>query len=139
MRATSSSGPANRALRLLVVAALTMVVVGCGEPPPDDRVPGPQLLEESAPELTGAVAMTEDGFDTTRLELAVDQGFELTNASDGPHRIQGRRDDQLIFDTGDMLPGETTVIVVNSEGTVTFTDRDDPDLHFEVVARSSPE
>ncbi len=133
------AGWARRPAHLLVAALLPVLAAGCGDPPPDDRVPGPELLEENAPELIGTVTLSEDGFDPSRIELETDQGFELTNGAGGSHRIQGRRDEDLIFDTGEMLPGETTVIVVNTEGAVAFADRDDPDLRFEAVVRPPSE
>lgn len=123
--------PVCRAAFLLLAM---LPIAGCGEPPPDDRVPGPRLLEENVPEMVGTVTIREAGIEPSALTLETDQGFELTNEDSVPHRIQGRREEELVFDTGEMLPDETTVIVVNTAGTVVFSDRDDSDLRFEVVA-----
>lgn len=109
--------------RALPVLVFLLVVTACGSPDPA-RVPGPELLDGRAPEITAEVSVTPAGFDPTELALDASQAFELTNDADDELRVVGDLGTEPTFDTGTMRPGETTVIAFDGPGRYSFTIRD---------------
>ena len=63
----------------------------------------------------------------------------VTNDGRDDHRIVGTLDDEQVFDTGTMQPGNTTTIVIGSDGELVV--RDLPtgrDAHLTVTPRPEP-
>lgn len=97
-------------LRLTLAASALLVVTACDSA---RREPGPELLDEV--DLTPAVTVEVDGagFDPDAIEIDAGTPFELVNAGDGPHSL--RIDDPFVG-TGDLLPGESTLVVLDTPG-----------------------
>jgi len=106
----------------LVITVVALAVGGgaCGSPP-DDRIPGPELLEDAQFETVETIAMTEGGFDPGEVQLVSGEAVLIENRDDVPHRVRGHRDESLRFDTGDLLPDESTTIRFTTAGVVVFT------------------
>jgi hypothetical protein len=101
--------------RLLLVGAIGLAAVACGEPAAD-REPGPDFLEEHRPELVEQVTFDGTAFDPAEVALEAGQGIELENAGGEDVRITGSLDGDPIYDTGNMQPDEMTVIVFDDPG-----------------------
>lgn len=125
-----------------VLVVLALVVAGCGEPP-EDRIPGPRLLDELAVTEAATVRIESEGFDTQRVEVGADEVVVVRNADEVPHRVLGTRDGEGAgdgeraeppdYDTGELLPGEQTVLRVPAGDSVVFALDEDPDQRFEIA------
>jgi hypothetical protein len=112
----------------LIVAMAGSIGVGCR----GDREPEPTIPDvDFTPVLI--IAVDDDGIRAEqgprqREGVAVDPPrvpsgsvIELRNAGEAEHRLVG--DDGILFDTGIMLPGETTTLVVTEVAEIDIRDR----------------
>jgi plastocyanin len=122
--------------RYVLVAALVLVIAGCGEPDPD-REPGPKTLEGFDFEVDDTVVVDGSGFDPTTLTVSAGDVIELRNEGDEGHTFTA---DEGRFETGTLEPGEATTIVLDEPGRVTYHDALAPENAgvIEVEARQSP-
>lgn len=90
-------------------------------------MPGPETLDGQAPALVEPIEVTLDGFDPAELSIDTNEAFELTNGGSDPVRVIGILEADQRYDTGEMAPGETTVIAFSEEGRYRFSVDDEPD------------
>jgi plastocyanin len=106
----------HRTTSLLLVAALTAGLVGCGD---DDSAEGADVA--SSPAVPGQpVAVEIDGFRFQPADVEVDVGEEVvwTNGDDFAHTAMATDES---FDTGDLAPGATSAPVSFEEpGTYSY-------------------
>jgi hypothetical protein len=109
----------NRLAALLLAIALVGGACDSGR-----RSPGPELLDEVdvEPELT--VEIDDAGFEPTTLSIEEGEAFEVRNTGEESH---GFLIDDPYVDTGLLLPGESSVIVLTTPGAVEATDSENPD------------
>lgn len=111
-------------------AVMTAVVVlgGCGDSDPSAPTPA-DLAEISDFEPEETITVDDDGYEPATLSVEPGTVIRLENEGDGPHSFT--EDDQR-FDTGRLLPGEATTLVLVEPGTYTFHDAEDPDRTAEL-------
>ncbi|GIU83867.1 MAG: hypothetical protein KatS3mg008_0642 [Acidimicrobiales bacterium] len=83
------------------------LVTSCG-PPPADRSPGPRDLKRIDLDPVATLAVGDDGFSVEKLEVRVGDPVELTNTGSSEHEFDAGED----FRTGDLFPGESTLLLV---------------------------
>ena len=110
-------------MRRVAIAALVAVsLASCG-----DADPSPPTAEDLAdldlsPDVT--ITVDEGGYDPAELSERAGTVYRLVNDGDEPHSFTA--DDQA-FDTGLMLPGEDTTLVLTEPGEHAFHDIEEPD------------
>jgi plastocyanin len=97
--------------------ALAVAVAGCGSADPSP--PTPADLEDIDLSVDHTIAVRDDGYDPTRLELAAGEVVRLVNEGDSEHSFTA---EDRSFDTGRMQPGEDVTLVLTEPGEVTFFD-----------------
>jgi plastocyanin len=109
-------------------------LVGCGD---DADVPGNADVAESLPDSVATISSTSSGIEPAVVDVVVGEGVTFTNEDDVPHRIVAV---DSSFDTGTQLPGDSTLVVFGTAGTVEFEDALDPRRTGEVrvAAASTP-
>jgi hypothetical protein len=110
----------HRTLRrrlLLVGATASLLLAGCGDPPAD-RIPGPDLVDEPTFEVVDTIAVDDDGFSPDEVTITAGDGLELVNEGDEPLAFDGGDE----FDTGLLLPGERSTLVLTEAGEFPYTD-----------------
>ncbi|MDZ7733084.1 MAG: cupredoxin domain-containing protein [Acidimicrobiia bacterium] len=95
----------------------TTLAFACSPAAPEDR-PGPDLLEEAEFEVAATITVDANGFDRDRITVEAGEAVALANGGDGPHRFDGGES----FDTGELLPGEQTVVRLDEPGDYEFVD-----------------
>ena len=110
-------------MRLVVGVALAALLLGAcvdsdASPPTRSDLADIDL----SPDHT--ITVSEEGYDPSELEVGPGEVILLVNDGDGPHSFTA--DDQA-FDTGPLLPGEDTTLVLSEPGTHDFHDVEDPD------------
>jgi len=115
------------ALAAMVAAAL----VACGDPDPSP--PTPQDLAEIDVSPDHTITVDESGFDPGALEVEAGEVIQLVNQGDDPHSFTAADQE---FDTGRMLPGEETTLVLTEPDEITFFDAEDPDHEGSLVVRA---
>jgi plastocyanin len=106
----------------LVVAVAALLLGGCA-----DSNPSPPTAEDLAdidlsPDVT--ITVDEDGYDPDEVEDEAGTVFLLVNDGDEPHSFTA---DDHAFDTGILLPGEETTLVLTEPGTHPFHDTEAPE------------
>lgn len=119
-------------LLAVLVAALTVLAAGCDD---GRRSPGPELLDEVdvTPEIT--VDVDEDGFEPATLTIEPGEAFLVRNVGEGPHSVTS---DDPFLDTGEILPGGETVVVLTTVGTVEIGDEANDDAKLVVTVSDRP-
>ncbi len=102
-----------------LVATVILGLTACGEPD-EDRIPGPRLIEEGEFDVVATVTVDESGFDVEVVEIDSGEVVAFEVVGEEPTQIRGYVDDELQSDTGDLLPGETTLIRLTEPGEVTY-------------------
>lgn len=116
-------------MRLVVVAALGAVLLGsCADS--DASPPTPSDLADLDLSADVTITVDEDGFEPSEVSEAVGTVFLLVNAGDEPHSFTA---DDHTFDTGLMLPGDETTLVLTEPGSHTFQDLEAPEHQGEIV------
>jgi len=111
----------------LLVAVAALLLGGCA-----DSNPSPPTAEDLADiDLSADVTITvdEDGYDPGEVEDEAGTVYLLVNEGDEPHSFTA---DDHAFDTGQMLPGEETTLVLTEPGTYAFHDTEEPDHEGEL-------
>ena len=106
----------------LVVAIAALLLGGCA-----DSNPSPPTAEDLADiDVSADVTITvdEDGYDPSEVEDEAGTVFLLVNEGDESHSFTA---DDHTFDTGLLLPGEETTLVLTEPGTHTFHDTEAPE------------
>lgn len=103
-----------------MVAMVAVLASACGDPDPD-RVPGPNLLEDAAPETVAEIDVSSAGFDPDEVTVDAGQAIELTNTGDEDVRAVGRLGSERRFDTGTLRSDDTTTIAFEQAGDYRFT------------------
>jgi len=105
-----------------LVAVATILLGGCVDSHPSSPTPEDIADLDLSPDVT--ITVDEDGYDPDEVEDEAGTVFLLSNEGDGPHSFTA---DDHAFDTGLMLPGEETTLVLTEPGTYGFHDTEDPD------------
>ncbi len=120
--------PVRRRLAALLLA-MTLIGVGCDS---GRRSPGPELLDEVDVEPEITVEISGAGFEPATLSIEEGEAFEVRNTGEDAHSF-------LIadpyVDTGLLLPGERSVIVLTTPGTVSATDSENPAATLTIEVR----
>ncbi|HUW02990.1 MAG TPA: cupredoxin domain-containing protein [Acidimicrobiales bacterium] len=114
----------SRLAGILVVTALLGASCDSGR-----RDPGPDLLDEVDVQPAVTVEVSDDGFDPTTLSVEAGEAFEVVNKGDDPHSFVI---DDPIIDTGPLFPGESSVIVLTTPGTVQAHDAERPEATLDI-------
>jgi plastocyanin len=93
------------------------------------RDPGPDLLDEVDVQPAVTIEVSDDGFDPATLSVEVGEAFEVVNNGDDPHSFVI---DDPVVDTGPLLPGESSVIVLTTSGTVQARDAEHPEATLDI-------
>jgi plastocyanin len=115
--------------RVLVVAVLGVVAVGCGD---HDNTTAPRVDADEF-EPVAEVTVDEDGFDPELLEVTAGDTVTLVNAGDEPHTFTTTDG----FDTGVLQPGDEVALRLEDVGAVSYQDDRDPD-HRGVIVVEPP-
>jgi plastocyanin len=106
-----------------VIAALAVVALGaCGDVEPSAPTPEDLADIDLSPDHT--ISVDEQGYDPSSLEVEAGEVILLVNDGEGPHSFTA--DDEQ-FDTGRMLPGEETTLVLTEPADITYSDVEAPD------------
>jgi plastocyanin len=105
-----------------------LLVAGCG-----DSDPSPPTAEDLAeidlsPDHT--ITVDGDGFDPASIDLVAGEVVLLVNEGDEAHSFT---EEERVLDTGRLLPGEDTTLVLTEPGTYRFHDVEQPDHELTVV------
>lgn len=122
----------RRAAPLLAVVAL-LVAGGCVDPKPSSPTPEDIAAIDVSPDHR--ITVDEDGFHPAALEVTSGDVVLLVNEGTGPHSFTA--DER--FDTGRLLPGEHTTLVLTEPGRIPYQDLEDPDhtATLTIVAKRS--
>lgn len=122
-----SVAPRLAVLTLAVVAATLGGACDSGK-----RDPGPDLLDQVDVEPEITINVDEQGFQPNTLTVQVGEAFEIANTGEKAHRFLI---EEPYVDTGLLLSGESSVIVLTTTGTVTADDSENPGatLNIEVT------
>ena len=116
-------------MRRAVIAALAAVALAaCGDAHPSPPTPEDLADIDLSPDHT--ITVDEDGYEPSTLEVEAGEVILLVNDGDGPHSFTA--EDQQ-FDTGRMLPGEETTLVLTEPDDITYTDVEAPDHEGSLV------
>jgi plastocyanin len=116
--------------RAALVALAAAALVACGDPDPSPPTPDDLADIDLSPDHV--ITVDERGFDPADLEVEAGEVIQLVNQGDEPHSFTA--DDQE-FDTGRMLPGEDTTLVLTEPDEITFYDVEDRDHEGSLVVR----
>lgn len=125
MRRTRPTG------RLAAALLLAAGLAACGEADPSP--PTAADLEEIDVSVDHTITVDDDGYSPAALEIEAGEVVLLVNEGDGPHSFTA--DDQE-FDTGRLLPGEDTTLVLTEPVTVTFHDLEAPERTGTLTVRT---
>lgn len=99
-----------------------VALAACGDPEPSAPTPSDLAEVDLSPDVT--IAVDEDGYDPEALEVEAGEVILLVNEGDSPHSFTA--EDQE-FDTGRLLPGDETTLVLTEPATITFYDVEAPE------------
>ena len=110
-------------MRRAAIAALAAVALGsCVDAEPS--APTPEDLDEIDLSPDHTITVDEDGYDPSSLEIEAGEVILLVNEGDEPHSFTAGDQE---FDTGRMLPGEETTLVLSEPDHISFSDVESPD------------
>ncbi|MET0902471.1 MAG: hypothetical protein ABWZ52_04455 [Acidimicrobiales bacterium] len=105
-------------MRLAAIAALVAVALGsCVDPEPSSPTPQDLADIDLSPDHT--ITVDEAGYDPSSLEVEPGDVILLVNEGDEPHSFTATDQE---FDTGRMLPGEETTLVLAEPNDITYFD-----------------
>jgi plastocyanin len=99
--------------------AVTLAACGGADPSP----PTPADLQDIDLAVDHTIAVDDDGFDPTSLEVTAGEVIRLVNEGTGPHSFTT---EDRSLDTGRLEPDENVTLVITEPGTVTFFDVEEP-------------
>jgi plastocyanin len=108
--------------RAVVAVLVAITLASCVDADPSPPTPADLGEIDVSPDHT--IAVDGDGFDPSSLEVVGGEVVLLVNEGDEPHTFTA--DDQR-FNTGQMLPGDETTLVLVEPGSTTFFDEEEPD------------
>jgi plastocyanin len=118
-------------MRRTVIAVLAAVALGsCGDAEPSAPTPEDLADIDLSPDHT--ITVDEDGYDPGSLEVEAGEVILLVNEGDGPHSFTA---DEQEFDTGRMLPGDETTLVLTEPGRIAYSDVESPDHEATLVVQ----
>lgn len=120
----------------IILAAVIVVLSACGERD-EDRIPGPRLLEEGEFDIVADVALDESGFDPDAVEIEPGEVIAIEIGGSEPDRIRGFVDGEITSDTGELFPGETTMVRLTKPGDVSY-ESDSGDVMIVTVLEIEP-
>ena len=109
----------RRAALLLAVAVV--VVTGCVDPKPSSPTPEDIAAIDVSPDHR--ITVDEDGFHPDALEVTAGDVVLLVNEGTGPHSFTAEER----FDTGRLLPGDETTLVLTEPGEIPYEDLEHPE------------
>ena len=110
-------------MRLVALGALgALLLTSCVDSEASSPTPSDLAKIDLSPDHT--ITVSEDGYDPAELDVEAGDVMLLANEGDEPHSFTA--DDQA-FDTGRMLPGEETTLVLAEPGTHDFHDVEAPE------------
>ena len=119
-------------MRHAVLAALgAVLLVACGDPDPSPPTPGDLAEIDLSPDHT--ITVDEDGFEPAALEVQAGEVIQLVNEGDEPHSFTAADQE---FDTGRLLPGEETTLVLTEPHEITYYDVEDRDHEGSLAVRA---
>lgn len=110
-----------RRLLLLLAAALVLLASACVDPKPSSPTPEDIAAIDVSPDHR--ITVDEDGFHPDELEVISGDVVLLVNEGTGPHTFTAEER----FDTGRLLPGDDTTLVLTEPGEIPYQDLEDPD------------
>jgi plastocyanin len=115
-------------VRLAALVAIATVLLGACV---DSDQSSPTAEDVADIDVTADVTITvdEDGYDPGDVEGEAGTVYLLVNDGEEPHSFTA---DDHAFDTGRMLPGEETTLVLAEPGTYPFHDTEEPDHEGEL-------
>ncbi|HEY9558666.1 MAG TPA: cupredoxin domain-containing protein [Acidimicrobiales bacterium] len=111
--------PAARSILALLCAV--GLAAGCGAA--DPSTPTAEDLREIDLSVDHTITVDERGFSPAELEIASGDVVLLVNDGDSAHSFTA--DER--FDTGRMLPGEETTLILTEPGEIPYRDLENPD------------
>jgi plastocyanin len=108
--------------RAVVAVLVAVTLASCVDADPSPPTPADLGKIDVSPDHT--ITVDEDGFDPTSLDIDGGEVILLVNDGDEPHSFTA--DDQR-FNTGQMLPGDETTLVLVEPGSTTYFDETEPD------------
>jgi len=114
--------------RIVVAALVAAALVACTDPDPSSPTAEDLKDIDLSPDHT--ITVDEGGYEPRELEVKAGEVILLVNDGDGPHSFTA--DDQE-FDTGRLLPGEDTTLVLTDADKITFFDVEDRDHEGSLV------
>lgn len=129
----------RRAVALLLLSC-AVVVPACGDHEAEPVLPDPDFRPVLVIEVSDGGLLVEDGprdregVQSDPARVPTGSVVEIRNEGPGEHRVVG--DDSALFDTGRLLEGETTTVVLTQVGTYEINDIERPDaaVTLEVIA-----
>lgn len=97
----------------------TVILGGCGETD-ENTIPGPNMLDEVETEVVATVSIDDDGFSEDVLDVEPGEAIEFSNAGSEAVRVTGSREDEQIYDTGEIRPDERTIIAFDTVARYSF-------------------
>jgi plastocyanin len=118
-------------MRAAAVAALVAAsLAACGDSDPSGPTPEDLAEIDLSPDHT--IAVDDAGYEPRSLEVEAGEVILLVNEGDGPHSFTAGDQE---FDTGRMLPGEETTLVLTEPDEITFFDLEDRDHEGSLVVQ----
>lgn len=105
----------------LLAAVAVLVLAGCVDPKPSSPTPEDIAAIDVSPDHR--VTVDEDGFHPDALEVTAGDVVLLVNEGTGPHSFTAEER----FDTGRLLPGDETTLVLTEPGEIPYEDLENPE------------
>jgi len=105
----------------LPLAVAVLVAAGCVDPKPSSPTPEDIAAIDVSPDHR--ITVDEDGFHPDALEVTAGDVVLLVNEGTGPHSFTAEER----FDTGRLLPGDETTLVLTEPGEIPYEDLEHPE------------
>jgi plastocyanin len=119
--------------RIAALALLTLSLAACNS---DRRAPGSELFDEVDLKPVATVKITDDGFDPGELTITAGDAFTVKNTGTEAHSFMI---EEPLVDTGDLEPGESTLIRLDTAGDRIATDRRNEHAELEITVKPAPD
>lgn len=105
----------------LLLAVAVLATAGCVDPKPSSPTPEDIAAIDVSPDHR--ITVDEDGFHPDALEVTAGDVVLLVNEGTGPHSFTAEER----FDTGRLLPGDETTLVLTEPGRIPYEDLENPE------------